>query len=205
MCNAASSWEEVDTQYCLPMYPAEGKAFVDIDLYLTNGNTVQIKREGGEYIIKGLLNYYTMLDLNAITVHRVYAQDTVLLLLLYHIQYTSIQVRITTEATKADAIYKELQQEKSDEHVLTSLDDYIKRNRRNYYTTSGSDAKADFFVKEVNKREPKAANNLITVIVIVVVIILLIVGVIAGFFIWLQIKRNGPRNGSKQLKATSKV
>lgn len=77
MCNQASSWETVDTQYCLPLYPSEGKAFVDVDLYLTNGNTQQIKREGGEYIIKGFLNYYTTINLDAISVHRVHAQDTV--------------------------------------------------------------------------------------------------------------------------------
>ena len=37
------------------------------------------------------------------------------------------------------------------------------------------------------------------------IIIVIIVAIIAGFFIWLQIKRNGSKNGSKQLKNTSKV
>ena len=53
--------------------------------------------------------------------------------------------------------------------------------------------------------EPKAKNNMTVVIVIVVVIIVIIVGAIVGFYIWLQVKRHGSRNGSRQLKNTAKV
>lgn len=53
--------------------------------------------------------------------------------------------------------------------------------------------------------EPKAKNNTATVIIIVVVILLVIVLGFVGFYVWLQIKRNGSRNGSRQLKNTAKV
>lgn len=53
--------------------------------------------------------------------------------------------------------------------------------------------------------EPKAKNNMAVVIVIVVVIIVIIVGGIVGFYVWLQVKRHGSRNGSRQLKNTAKV
>ena len=53
--------------------------------------------------------------------------------------------------------------------------------------------------------EPKAKNNMATVIIIVVVILLVIVLGFVGFYVWLQIKRKGSRNGSRQLKNTSKV
>ena len=53
--------------------------------------------------------------------------------------------------------------------------------------------------------EPKAKNNMATVIIIVVVILLIIVLGFVGFYVWLQIKRKGSRNGSRQLKNTSKV
>ena len=60
---------------------------------------------------------------------------------------------------------------------------------------------------EVNPtlHEPKAKNNMAVVIVIVVVIIVIIVGGIVGFYVWLQVKRHGSRNGSRQLKNTAKV
>lgn len=90
-----------------------------------------------------------------------------------------------------------------DEHTLIALKDYVLRNAKSYLKNSSK--APDMWVNELQKREPKAKNNMVTVVVIIVVIIALIVGVIGGFFVWLQIKRNGPRNGSKQLKNTSKV
>lgn len=76
-CLAGNIWDEVDTSYCLPMYPAEGKGYVDVDLYLSQGNTETIKRDEGAAIKSGLLAYYTMLEMDAVTIHRVHSVDTV--------------------------------------------------------------------------------------------------------------------------------
>ena len=133
-----------------------------------------------------------------------------------------MQVRIATSESKADSIYKELgatkeqctrtQEQKHEcerEHPLHRLEDHLSHNNENYhYLTNEGTRECDIFIPESEgpyKNEAKAKNNMATVIIIIVVIIVIIVGVIAGFYIWLQVKRNGPRNGSKQLKATSKV
>ena len=85
---------------------------------------------------------------------------------------------------------------------------YFEDNQRDLHyiiTPSGSSSCEVTYKYTPLLHEPKAKNNMATVIIIVVVILLVIVLGFVGFYVWLQIKRKGSRNGSRQLKNTSKV
>ena len=77
-CLAGNIWDQVDTQYCLPFYTPVGISYVDLDLFLSQGNTETIKRDEGNGIKSGLLAYYTILNLDAIGIYRIHSVDTVL-------------------------------------------------------------------------------------------------------------------------------
>ena len=61
--------KNVQAQACLPGNPKSDMIYVDMILYLANGNTEEIKREKGIGIVSGLLNFYTALDYDSLSVH----------------------------------------------------------------------------------------------------------------------------------------
>ena len=91
----------------------------------------------------------------------------------------------------------------------TDLAEYFKDNNndgeRFQYLINGNETPDVSYEGNPVLHEPKAKNNMTVVIVIVVIIIVIIVGGIVGFYVWLQVKRHGSRNGSRQLKNTAKV
>lgn len=41
--NNLETWGDIDTQYCLPLYPASGYAYVDFYYYISNSYSARIK------------------------------------------------------------------------------------------------------------------------------------------------------------------
>ena len=76
-CNSASSWGEVETQYCLPKYPQQGKGFVDVLLYISNSVPSVIAKDQGKGIAQGFLSYYNLLSEEDIGIYRIAAADQV--------------------------------------------------------------------------------------------------------------------------------
>ena len=70
-------WENVDTQYCLPKYPVEGKGFVDFYLFISNSQTKKIQEDKAQKVVNGLVNYYTNLAEDDISTHRIVAVNNV--------------------------------------------------------------------------------------------------------------------------------
>ena len=194
VCNAVSgTWDEPDTQYCLPKYPEDGYANVDFILLIMYGNVERIRRNTTGIIV-GITNVISTVDASNIAIHRI-ANNTA--------GYVSLQIRVTDAKNTANSFYRQL-----DDNFRESLLTYFRDNndrRQRYHYLIDADRASVLFKNNPSYQEAKPKNTGATVIIIVCVIIGVIVLAIVGFYVWLQIKRSTTKNGSKQLQHTPKV
>lgn len=194
VCNAVSgTWDEPDTEYCLPKYPEDGYANVDFILLIMYGNVERIRRNTTGIIV-GITTAISTVDGSNIAIHRI-ANNTS--------GYVSVQVRVTDAKNTANSFYRQL-----NDDFRASLLTYFRDNnerRLKYHYLNDPDRATVLFKSTPSYQEARPKNTGATVIIIVCVIIGVIVLAIVGFYVWLQIKRSTTKNGSKQLKNTSKV
>ena len=94
VCNAVSgTWDEPDTQYCLPKYPEDGYAHVDFILLIMYGNVERIRRNTTGIIV-GITNVISTVDASNIAIHRI-ANNTA--------GYVSLQIRVTDAKNTANS------------------------------------------------------------------------------------------------------
>ena len=193
-CLNSGSWGSVNTTYCLPKYPEKGYANVDFVIYVMHGRIDTIS-ENPEGIVVGFAQTSKVVEESTFSVHRI-AQNT-------QSDYVSVQIRVTDIESRANSFYKQL-----DEAFLEEVLRYLVENnseRKKYYYLSQTDGAHLSFKPTPSYQTAKPQNTTAIVVIVVCVIIAVIVLVIVGFYVWLQIKRSSSKNGSKQLKNTSKV
>ena len=193
-CMASGAWGEINTNYCLNKYPENGYANVDFVLFIMRGryDTISKKPEG---ITAAILSAITTVDESAISIHRI-AEDTVN-------NYVSVQVRVTDIESRANQFYRQLDEEFTQKFLQYLLDNNTERAKLNFLTETSSANVTFKTTPTFQAAKPK--NTTAIVVIVVCVIIGVIVLAIVGFYVWLQIKRSSSKNGSKQLKNTSKV
>lgn len=195
-CSAQNVWGAPNEDYCLPMYPPQGKAFVDFYYVISNSNYDRIKNNPAG--IKNAINDAYRVPVDDISVHYVGKSVTAA-------NYTVVQVRVTRDTIQAEVFYKQITAEQTPELVV----EYFKNNQavgdKLMYIIDLAKEVDISYKDKIELHDVKAGSNTGIVVGIVVAILVILVGGVVGFYIWLQIKRNGTRNGSKQLKNTSKV
>ena len=193
-CMASGSWGEINTSYCLNKYPENGYANVDFVLFIMRGryDTISKKPEG---ITAAILSAITTVDESAISIHRI-AEDTVN-------NYVSVQIRVTDIESRANQFYRQLDEEFTQKFLQYLLDNNTEREKLNFLTETTTANVT--FKSNPTYQAAKPKNTTAIVVIVVCVIIGVIVLAIVGFYVWLQIKRSSSKNGSKQLKNTSKV
>ena len=193
-CMASGSWGEINTSYCLNKYPENGYANVDFVLFIMRGryDTISKKPEG---ITAAILSAITTVDESAISIHRI-AEDTVN-------NYVSVQIRVTDIESRANQFYRQLDEEFTQKFLQYLLDNNTERAKLNFLTETSTANVTFKTTPTFQAAKPK--NTTAIVVIVVCVIIGVIVLAIVGFYVWLQIKRSSSKNGSKQLKNTSKV
>ena len=193
-CMASGAWGEINTNYCLNKYPENGYANVDFVLFIMRGryDTISKKPEG---ITAAILSAITTVDESAISIHRI-AEDTVN-------NYVSVQIRVTDIESRANQFYRQLDEEFTQKFLQYLLDNNTERAKLNFLTETSTANVTFKTTPSFQAAKPK--NTTAIVVIVVCVIIGVIVLAIVGFYVWLQIKRSSSKNGSKQLKNTSKV
>ena len=193
-CMASGAWGEINTNYCLNKYPENGYANVDFVLFIMRGryDTISKKPEG---ITAAILSAITTVDESAISIHRI-AEDTVN-------NYVSVQIRVTDIESRANQFYRQLDEEFTQKFLQYLLDNNTEREKLNFLTETSTANVTFKTTPTFQAAKPK--NTTAIVVIVVCVIIGVIVLAIVGFYVWLQIKRSSSKNGSKQLKNTSKV
>ena len=193
-CMASGAWGEINTNYCLNKYPENGYANVDFVLFIMRGryDTISKKPEG---ITAAILSAITTVDESAISIHRI-AEDTVN-------NYVSVQIRVTDIESRANQFYRQLDEEFTQKFLQYLLDNNTERAKLNFLTETSTANVTFKTTPTFQAAKPK--NTTAIVVIVVCVIIGVIVLAIVGFYVWLQIKRSSSKNGSKQLKNTSKV
>ena len=193
-CMASGAWGEINTNYCLNKYPENGYANVDFVLFIMRGryDTISKKPEG---ITAAILSAITTVDESAISIHRIAnnAENS----------YVSVQVRVTDIESRANQFYRQLDEEFTQKFLQYLLDNNTERAKLNFLTETSTANVTFKTTPTFQAAKPK--NTTAIVVIVVCVIIGVIVLAIVGFYVWLQIKRSSSKNGSKQLKNTSKV
>ena len=155
-------------------------------------DTISKKPEG---ITAAILSAITTVDESAISIHRI-AEDTVN-------NYVSVQIRVTDIESRANQFYRQLDEEFTQKFLQYLLDNNTERAKLNFLTETSTANVTFKTTPTFQAAKPK--NTTAIVVIVVCVIIGVIVLAIVGFYVWLQIKRSSSKNGSKQLKNTSKV
>lgn len=193
-CLSTGSWGAINTTYCLPKWPENGYAHVDFVLFIMRGryDTISKRPEG---IKAAILSAINTVDESAIFVHRI-AENV-------ENSYVSVQIRVTDIESRANQFYRQLNDEFLEKFLQYLLDNNTEREKLNFLTETTT-ANVTFKSNPIYQAA-KPKNTTAIVVIVVCVIIGVIVLVIVGFYVWLQIKRSSSKNGSKQLKNTSKV
>lgn len=196
LCNQQNVWEAVDEQFCLPIYPQEGQAFVDFYYMISNSNYDRIKLNPSG-IAMAINDVYRVAE-SEVSVHYVGkatgAED-----------YTVVQVRVTRPTTQAEVFYKQITAEQTPTRVAEFFHNNHATGAKLMYLKNAAQVPDISYRDKIELHDVKAGSNTGIVVGIVVAILIILIGGVVGFYVWLQIKRNGSRNGSKQLKNTAKV
>ena len=195
----STGWKDADSTYCLPKYHTDDtKGYVDWVYRFTNAKYSGFKNDKNNQLVKAILSAYkTILNDGEVALYRI-SQGSIT-------DSVDVQVRVDCAKSRANSLYKILSQETSETDRTKKPVLQIMKNK-DAFIQSGSKDKADLiYTVNPTYNTVKPKNTTATVVWIVVIIIALIVLGFVGFYVWLQVKRSGSKNGSKQLKNTSKV
>ena len=137
-CNKTSEttaqWENVIDSYCLDLTPALGMAYVD---FVYNVSESRARFIGYRPIgfAEGIHFVYGV-PTNAVSVHRIAEEaDMVFIFIIYYIQHSSVQIRVTLPSDKAVAFYNTIMSSDKAEELGAYFSANINVGKRYQYLT----------------------------------------------------------------------
>ena len=192
-------WRDADSTYCLPKYHTnENKGYVDWVYRFTNAKYSGFKNDKTNQMMKAIISAYnTLLNDGEVAIYRI-SQGSIT-------DSVDVQVRVDCAKTRANSLYKILSQETSETDKTKKPVLQIMKNKEAFFQPRNKENADLIYTVNPTYNTIKPKNTTATVVWIVVIIIAVIILAFVGFYVWLQVKRSGSKNGSKQLKNTSKV